>query len=170
MAALLASEESPEVIYLDEPPRGTLCTSLMAVDLIDDDEPLIIASCDQVVEADVNAIIESFASRDLDGGVVCVENDDSAWAYIRLDGDNVVEMAEESPVSNLAVAGFYYFKRGRDFVTAAERVVLKGSDHQGRFRISASINELILKGGRVGYYQLEPEDVQTFESLERSGR
>lgn len=73
-------------------------------------------------------------------------------------------MAEKRPISKDAVAGFYYYKKGSDFVEAAKKALLKRNSYENRYYISASVNELILSGKKVCYYDIEKEQYKSFYS------
>ena len=76
-------------------------------------------------------------------------------------------MAEKRPLSNTAIAGFYYFKSGSVFVEMAKAAVLKGSSYQGQFYISAVLNEYILNNMKVMAYQIEPSQYHSFYSPDK---
>ena len=152
------------VIKLSNQTAGALCTCLMAVEYINDDTPLIIANSDQIIETDYTKVIEHFNSINADAGVITFPNIHPRWSYARKVGEEVVEVAEKRPLSKDAIAGFYYFKKGSDFVQAAKNAMMKQNNLDGRYYISASINELILLGKKVGYFDIEKEQYKSFYS------
>jgi hypothetical protein len=62
------------------------------------------------------------------------------------EGDQVVAVAEKQPISRHATVGIYYFRRGLDFVQAAERMLLKHASVGGEFYVAPVFNEFILDG------------------------
>ena len=53
----------------------------------------------------------------MDGGVIVFDSVHPRWSFVRVDKAGfVIETAEKRPISRLATAGFYYFRRGADFV------------------------------------------------------
>lgn len=79
----------------------------------------------------------------------------------------MVEAAEKRPVSKHALAGFYYFKHGCDFIDAAKKTIKKGCAYDGRYYLSASINEMILMNKKVNYYQISNSQYHSFYSPEK---
>lgn len=153
-----------QVIRLSNQTAGALCTCLMAIEYINDETPLIIANSDQIIETDYREVIKHFDEIDADAGVITFPNIHPRWSYARKMGDEVVEVAEKRPLSKDAIAGFYYFKKGSDFIQAAKNALLKQNNLDGRYYISASINELILLGKKIGYYDIEKEQYRSFYS------
>lgn len=150
----------PDAAVLDVamPTAGAACTALLAIDSINSDEPLLIANGDQVIHADIAAVVRDFRERKLDGGIVVFEAVHPRWSYVKCDEDGlVIEAAEKRPISNLATAGAYYFARGRDLVQAAMDMIRKDAHVGGQFYICPAYNELILRQGRVGVHKI-PRD------------
>ena len=155
------------VIRLQGQTQGALCTCLMAIDHINNGEPLIIANSDQVIDVDYNAVLRHFSAEQDDAGVITFPSVHPRWSYAKKQEGCVVEVAEKRPLSKDAIAGFYYYGRGSDFVEGAERALMKGSSHDGRFYISASINEMILDCKKVGYFDIRKEQYHSFYSPEK---
>jgi dTDP-glucose pyrophosphorylase len=168
-----------EVVEIQGPTAGAACTALLAVDHIDNDEPLLIVNGDQILNADVGAIIRGFRDRRLDGGIIVFEAVHPRWSYVRLGaGGYVVEAAEKRPISNLATAGAYYFARGRDFVRSATESIKKDAHVNGVFYVCPTYNEMILTQARVGVHSIArdayislatPDGVRAYEARLQTG-
>lgn len=153
-----------KVIKLSHQTAGALCTCLMAIDYINDDVPLIIANSDQVIDVDYRKALAYFDEVGADAGVLTFPNIHPRWSYVRISGDEVVEVAEKRPLSKSAIAGFYYYRHGSDFVEAAKKALIKQNNLDGKYYISASMNELILMGKMVGYFDIAKEQYKSFYS------
>lgn len=161
------------VYEVDGNTAGAVCTALLAAEHVDTDEPLVIVNGDQVIEADLATILADFRARSLDGGIVAFRAVHPRWSYVRLDEQGyVVEASEKRPISNIATAGFYYFARGSDFVSAAKGVIRKEAHVDGRYYVCPTYNEMILRQGRIGVWEIsrqayfslkEPRDLERFE-------
>lgn len=147
---------------------GALCTSLLAIDFIGTEDELIIANSDTIIDEDISVVIEHFRKNSFEAGVISFNSVHPRWSYIRLNSENeVVETAEKQPLSKHAIAGFYYFAHGKDFIEAAKQVIRKRETYDGRFYISSSLNEIILKNKRVGYYEIPSKKYHSLYSPEK---
>lgn len=155
---------SSQVIKLRHQTAGALCTCLMAIEYINNDIPLIIANSDQIIEVDYRKVISYFIKSESDAGVITFPNIHPRWSYAKKKGDEVVQVAEKRPISKDAIAGFYYFRKGSDFIQAAKSALMKQNNLDGKYYISASINEMILLGKKVGFYNIEKEQYRSFYS------
>ncbi len=160
---------------------GAACAALLAIEDVDPDRSLLVANGDQVLQADLLSIITSFGSRDLDAGVVCFQAVHPRWSYVRTDPASglVIEAAEKRPISNLATAGLYWFRRASDFFAGAMRSIEKGAAVDGRYYICPVLNELVLQHKRIGvaevnrsdYWSLAiPHDVTAYEQYRNARR
>lgn len=154
-------------IKLRNQTKGALCTCLMAIDYIDNDTPLIIANGDQIIDVDYKAVIRHFEDEKADAGVITFPNIHPRWSYAKKQGNVVVEVAEKRPLSKDAIAGFYYYKKGSDFVNGAKKAISKNNSLNGNFYISASINEMILLGKKIAFYDIPKDKYHSFYSPEK---
>lgn len=153
-----------EIIKLAHQTAGALCSCLMAIEYVNNEEPLIIANSDQIIDVDYLQVLDRFYDMSADAGVITFPNIHPRWSYAKKMEEEVVEVAEKKPISRDAIAGFYYYKRGSDFVQSAESALMKRNDFEGKYYISASINELILMGKKVVFYDIEKEKYHSFYS------
>lgn len=153
---LLLMDPDCTLVEIPEGTAGAACSALMAADHIDPEEPLVIANGDQLIEGvDPADIVRRFRTEGWAAGVVVFEDVHPRWSFVRCDEAGfVVEAAEKRPISKFATAGFYYFARGSDFMESAMRMILKDAHVHGAFYICPTLNEVILKGGRVGIHRI----------------
>lgn len=162
-----------EVLEIRGETGGAACSALLAVDWIDNGEPLIIINGDQLIEADVAQAVCEFREHSLDGGIIVFKDVHPRWSFVKCGPDGlVIEAAEKRPISNLATAGFYYFKSGKDFIRAAQSMILKGAAVNSLFYVCPAYNELILLNRRIGTHLIDkhqyislasPHAVESFE-------
>lgn len=165
-AAKLLTNNNCTIIQLKNETAGGLCTSLMAIEYINNDNPLIITNFDQIISVDYNEVL-SYFENSFDAGVITFYNIHPRWSYARIEDDQVVEVAEKRPISKSAIAGFYYYKKGCDFVEAAKSSILKDNAINHQFYISSSLNEMILKNKKIGYYEIAKMDYHSFYSPDK---
>lgn len=145
--------EPTATVLTVEDTSGAACTALLAVEHIEDDEPLLLVNGDQILLDDLDDVIASFQERQLDGGVVVFPGVHPRWSYVRVDDDGIViEASEKRPISRLATAGVYWFARGRDFVECAMEMIRKDASVGGAYYVCPTINEMVLRNRRVGVF------------------
>ncbi|EAH5676880.1 glycosyl transferase family 2 [Campylobacter upsaliensis] len=145
---------------------GMLCSALLAVELIENDDPLLVVNSDQIFKFDLNAKLAEF--ENYDAGVLSFESIHPRFAYVKCDERNLVlEAFEKRPMSKNAVAGFYYFKKGRFFVEAAKRTIRKDMSLNGKFFIAPLLNELILQNKKILNNKIDKNAYHTFYSKEK---
>lgn len=160
-------DENCTVIKLRNETAGALCTCLMAIDYINNDMPLIISNSDQIIDVNYAEVLEHFDKVSAEAGVITFPNIHPRWSYAKKQEDEIVEVAEKRPLSKNAIAGFYYFKQGRDYIACAKKVLEKKNSLNGMYYLSATLNEMILTGKKVGYFDIEKEQYHSFYSPEK---
>lgn len=137
-----------EVSYVDEVTEGAACTVLLAREAIDDDAPLMIANCDQYIDASIDAYLDDMGEAD--GLIMTMWADDPKWSFVRRDGSGrVVEVVEKEVVSNEATVGIYNFSRGADFVQGADAMIAADIRVNGEFYVAPVYTGLIGQGAEI---------------------
>jgi dTDP-glucose pyrophosphorylase len=153
-----------KIIIAEGSTQGSTCSCMLAVDYIDGEEPLLISGCDQLITTDWNDVIKDFESHGYDGGVVYFDAIHPKWSYVKLGEDGfVIEAAEKRPISRNATTGQYYYKKGSDFVYAAEEMIKKGASINDQYYVCPTYNELVLKQKKIGAYQISKEEYFSFK-------
>lgn len=148
------------IVRLDNETQGSACSALMAIEYIATDAPLLIANSDQIFDKQITDMIESFSSAD--AGVVTFDSVHPRWSYVRPDEQGkVIETAEKRPLSRHAIAGLYYFSRGIDFVDASMQMISKGENVNGNYFIAPALNQMILAGKDIRFYEVENSQYHT---------
>jgi NDP-sugar pyrophosphorylase family protein len=153
-----------KILKLDKDTKGAVFTVLMAMDEIDLAAPLIIANGDQFIDADIEAVLNHFKKEKADAGVICFNAVHPKWSYIRTEDNIVTETAEKKPISNKAIAGFYYFSKAALFLESAAKAIQNDRSVNGIFFISLLMNELILLHKKVAYFEIETSKYHSFYS------
>src|SRR5262245_34605695 len=114
------------VISVDRVTEGAACTVLLAKDYINSDDPLMLANSDQWVDVDIDDYLASMDRQRADGLIMTMRADDPKWSFVGLNGNRMVtRVVEKEVISNEATVGIYTFRRGSDFVRAAERMIAR---------------------------------------------
>jgi len=130
--------------------EGAACTTLLAKEYINNEEPLIIANSDQFVEWNSNEVLYAFTTEGVDGGILCFNSTHPKWSYAKLDENGFVsEVAEKQPISTNATVGIYYWSRGSLYVNSAERMIERNIRTNNEFYVCPAYNELVEDGGKI---------------------
>lgn len=175
----LLSPIKPEIIKLRSDTKGALCSVLLAIDSIGNEEPLVISNADQLFDGGIGEPIKHFLGGNLDAACLTFNSVHPRWSYVRLDHQNlVVETAEKRPISRHAIAGLYMYKRGLDFVKHGMDSIKYGASIDGQYFISPVFNNFILANKKVGHFKVlndqyhtlySPQKVSEYESLVAQG-
>lgn len=139
-----------DIIQIDGLTEGAACTTLLAKELINNDEPLLMANSDQFVEWNSNECLYAFTADSVDGGIVTFEATHPKWSFAKLGDDGFVsEVAEKNPISNIATVGIYYWKHGSDYVKYAEQMIEKNIRTNNEFYVCPVFNEAIADGKKI---------------------
>ena len=153
-----------DIIKLKNDTKGALCSILMAVDKIDPNDSLLILNGDQIIDSDFGQIINYFNENQTQVGIVTFKSIHPRWSFAKIENNQVVQTAEKNPISDNAIAGYYYFKNADDFFNCAFECILKDVQLDGKFYISPVINEYILKNKKVLNYSIETNKYHSFYS------
>jgi NDP-sugar pyrophosphorylase family protein len=157
--------------------EGAACTVLLAEHAIDQDDTLVIANSDQWVDVDVDSHLSLLATQDLDGLIMTMFADHPKWSYAMIgDDDRVCRVVEKEVVSPEATVGIYAFRRGRDFVRAARKMIAADERVNGEFYVAPVYNALIAERAVIGYDNVGavdagvwglgvPDDLEAFRRL-----
>lgn len=163
-----------EVITVHGVTQGAACTVLLASEFINSDDPLMIANSDQWVDVDINDYLAEFDRKPIDGLIMTMTADHPKWSYVKLDSANrITEVVEKQVVSNEATVGIYNYRRGKDFVRAAESMIERDLRVNNEFYVAPAYNQLIEEGQSLGYFNIGserngmygigiPEDLEAF--------
>ena len=160
------------IVQVDGITEGAACTTLLAKEFIDNDEPLLMANSDQFVEWDSNETLYAFSNGNCDGGIITFPATHPKWSYAKLGEDGYVsEVAEKKPISEHATVGIYWWAKGSDYVKYAEQMIEKDIRVNNEYYVCPVFNEAIGDGKKVRIKELEkdsmwgigtPEDLNYF--------
>lgn len=157
----LLTENNCQIIKIDGETKGAACSAMLAIEYIHNDTPLIIANSDQIIDDDLGKIVSSFSK--VDAAVITFESVHPRWSYARLDGNGfIIEMAEKRPLSKYAVAGFYYYKKGVDFLESAMNMIKKDASVNGNYFIAPTLNEMVLQNKKLITKNIDNKNYHTF--------
>ena len=160
------------IIVADGLTEGQACSALLAKEHIDSSEPLMIVNSDNYFVWDTENFLHIIQNPDVHGMVFTFKDDSKSlnWSYARVDDDgNVLEVAEKNPISDNALAGAFYWRRGSDFVQCTNEMIEKNMRVNNEFYIAPVFNEAIAKNNGIKNYTISdmksmgtPDELDSF--------
>jgi dTDP-glucose pyrophosphorylase len=152
------------VVKTDKVLDGPAVSALLAKEYINNNEELIIMNSDQIIKW--NPLEISLAYR-YDGALLLFKAQGSRWSFAKVIQGKVTEVAEKRQISDDALVGVHYWKRGRDFVRYAEEMISRNDRVNGEFYIAPVYNYAIKDGMEiVPIYVHTMNDLGTPDSLD----
>jgi HAD superfamily hydrolase (TIGR01509 family) len=158
------------IVEVDGITEGAACTTLLAKEFINNNEPLLMANSDQFIEWDSNEFMYKMIEQKVDGGVLTFNAIHPKWSFAKIDEYGyVTEVAEKNPISNIATVGVYYWAKGSDYVKYAEQMISKNIRTNNEFYVCPVFNEAINSGKKIKIFNIEkmwglgtPEDLKYY--------
>lgn len=146
------------IVELDGLTEGAACTVYAAKELIDSDDPVMIANSDQYVDIDINDYLAAMENEQADGLIMTMKADDPKWSFVGFsDEGRINRVVEKEVISNEATVGIYNFLRGRQLIAAIESMFDKNLRVNGEFYVAPAYNEMIGDDARVIHYSIGSE-------------
>jgi RpiB/LacA/LacB family sugar-phosphate isomerase len=164
----LFSEFEVKVTTVDHVTKGTLCSCLIARDLIPEDEPLVIYTPDVCFTSSFDLL----KPYETDGVLLTFKANSPDHSYVTLNTDgHATETAEKVVISGDALVGVYCFAKGKDFLRYADEFIGAGVTVKGEFFVSPMFNLMIRDGLKIGINRTDkmyvlgtPDDLEFYES------
>jgi dTDP-glucose pyrophosphorylase len=161
-----------KIVEVDGLTEGAACTALLAKEHINCDDDLLIANSDQVIQYRPENFLTMKSMTTADGIVFTFNAVHPKWSFAKVSENGfVTEVAEKVPISNVATCGIYWYRKGKDFVEAAESMIAKNIRVNNEFYIAPVYNEMIGSGQTVIPFFVQemhgigtPEDLNAFLS------
>jgi dTDP-glucose pyrophosphorylase len=150
--------------------EGAACTTLLAKEYINNDNALLFANSDQFAEWNSSEFLYKMNETDSDGGIVTFKSTHPKWSFAKINKIGLVtEVAEKNPISDNATVGYYYWKKGSDFVKFAEEMIFKNIRVNNEFYVCPVFNQAIESGLKIRPFEINkmwglgtPEDLKYF--------
>lgn len=171
-----------QIIETDEMTEGAACSVLLAKELINNNQDLVVFNCDQRTNWDYENFTRFCQDSNTDGVVTTYPHENievgkaSPFSFIKLDNqNNAIRLEEKFAISNLALCGIHYWKNGCDFIESATEMICRNDRVNGEFYVSRTYNYLIEKGKKIKHFPISsgqffslgtPEDVKKFKLQE----
>lgn len=156
------------IIDIDYLTEGQAATCLLAKQYINNDQPLLIGACDNgmaydaakwqtmVKDTTIDAMIFTFRNN------VTVKRNPKAYGWVKVADDDktVTGMSVKVPISDdpihdHAVVGAFWFRRGKDFVVAAENMIGQDIRINGEYYVDECFNNVVQMGMNVHVFEID---------------
>lgn len=141
----LLKEKRPESIEIkiDKLTNGAAETVLVAEKYIDNNDPLVIYNCDQIINWDSLDFLKFVKKNKPRAALVLYKSVDEKNSFADVYGDKILRVVEKQAISNHALIGFHYWQHGKDFVLSAKDLI-ENFKNQGKKEcyISETFNHL----------------------------
>lgn len=162
--------------------EGQACTCLLARDFIDDEDELLIAACDNGIEYDAQAFEELKKTNDVivftyrHDARVCDAPDAFGWVLVndanKVTGVSVKKHISEKPENDHAIVATFWFKHGRIFVDAAEKMIRDDDRVNNEFYVDQVLKHVLELGYSASVFEVErflnygaPADYENYKKM-----
>ncbi len=163
--------------YLTE---GQASTCLLAKELIDNDEELLIAGCDNGMVFDEKKFATMRKSSDVlvftyRNNEAVLENP-AAYGWIGVDAENKVTKVSvkkpisDNPLKDHAIVATFWFKKGCDFVRATKKMIAQNDRINGEFYVDLVIKYCVELGLETKAFEIDryigwgtPKDYENYQ-------
>jgi len=166
------------VIPVDGITSGACVTALMATNYIDNDNPLVIANCDQLLlDFKSKEFMNTLSMDGIDGVVPTFYANHNRWSYAAVSEGFITKVVEKQVISKNATVGLYGFRKGKDFVWAANEMIRKDIRVNNEYYVCPSLQQLIDVGKKFVIKEYKemwglgiPEDLIRFVENHPNGK
>lgn len=165
-------------ITVEQTTSGQACTCLLAKDYINNNEPLLIAACDNGLQFDAALFDELMQEADC---IVftfrhhpAVAPHPEQYGWVKVNGNDVTGISckkaiSHTPLNDHAITGAFWFAKGKYFVTAAETMIAANRRVNNEFYVDECINDILAAGLKVKVLEVDkyigwgtPNDLKTY--------
>lgn len=138
------------IYEVDKVTEGQASSALIAKESINSNEKLLTINCDQILDWDSNSFLKNISNNEIDGCIPVVKSNNPSMSFAKLSSDGFVEKtAEKQVISEWGTVGYYYWKRGLDFVKYAEQMINSDIRVNNEFYICPVYNFAIQDGLKI---------------------
>lgn len=174
---------SAKFITVEKLTEGQACTCLLAKEIIDNDEELLIAGCDNGMvidkekfdkmtkECDVLAFTyrhnQAVLAKPDAYGWMIVEDEDSC----KISGISIKKAISDTPMEDHAIVATFWFRHGSDFVKAAEKMISENDRVNNEFYVDQVMKHCLELGLDTRVFEIEryigwgtPKDYEEYQA------
>ena len=152
-------------IEVEELTEGQACTCMVAEKYINNDEELLIAGCDNGMEIDFSKFDEYRKTADMlvftyrHNEAVAAKPDAYGWMIVDQDlnvtGTSIKKAVSDNPMEDHAVVATFWFKTGRIFIEATNRMISENDRINGEYYVDQVAKHALDIGYKVKVFEIE---------------
>ncbi len=162
---ILKHYKKASFITVEQLTEGQACTCLLAKDMINNDEPLLIAGCDNGMVMDAGRF-ENLTSE-CDVIVFTYRHNQSvlanpdAYGWVKADENgkitavSVKKAVSDTPMEDHAIVATFWFRHGAGFVRAAEKMIAENDRVNHEFYVDEVIKHALELGMDARVFEIE---------------
>ena len=162
--------------FTDKLTKGPACSCLLFEDIINGNDELVIANCDQIMWWNSEQFLSAARNFTIDGLVVTYTCDTKKNSFAQINREGfVTQMKEKEVISNISLNGIHYWRKASYFFDSAKQMI-KNNDTapNGEFYVAPTYNYMIAKGFNIGIHHIPnyqhhsvgvPEDLEKYKKL-----
>ena len=109
------TNQKTKIVEVDVLTEGAACTALLAKQFINNDDDLLIANSDQIIEYEKENFNMLKNLTSVDAIVYTFNAIHPKWSFVKTNSRGFInQVAEKNPISNIATCGIYWYRRGSD--------------------------------------------------------
>ena len=169
-------------ITVEKLTEGQACTCLLAKEIINNDQPLLIAGCDNGMVFDYDKFKNVSAKSDVLAftyrhNQAVLENPNAyGWMITENGNDKIVGVSikkaiSDTPMEDHAIVATFWFKRGSDFVKAAEKMITENDRINNEFYVDEVMKHCIEMGLDTRVFEIDryigwgtPKDYEDYQA------
>lgn len=145
--------------------EGQACTCMLAKEIIDGDEELLIAGCDngmdfndkkfQGLKAENDVIVFTYTNNE----AVLKNPNAYGWMIVdennRIIGTSIKKAISDNPIKDHAVVATFWFRKGSIFVQAAEKMIAENDRVNNEFYVDQVIKHTLDLGYKASIFDID---------------
>lgn len=163
-------------VGIDKVTEGAICTVLHSRKYINNEAPLLLANCDQIVDVNINSYLNDCFEKKADGSILTFEDAERnpKWSFAKVNDGWVTEVKEKQAISEYATVGLYFFSKGKYCVDYAIDMIVRNDRVNNEFYTCPIYNYAIKDGKKITHFLIDvkkmygigtPDDLNTFIEL-----
>lgn len=153
-----------EILEVSKFTHGALMTLAWTVNVLEGDEPFVVAPIDGIVLTDVSKFAESMFEDAVQIGLITFPSKNPNFSYLRLKGKEIIEFAEKEVIGPLATSGVFYFQNKKILLQCIEWSLMNNVNRDGQYYLAPALNYAIGENMKIGLWEVAENDYFRFSN------